>query len=143
MSTLARIYAASLCAAGFGLLTGCADLFDEDASRETEKPGLYDVEFIGGDINGEIGHPLSVSSARGRCVPDQKSWTASSHIISGSLPPGLNINDHNSGISGIPTERGHWIVKQELYNSECSGMSMNDHVRDLRFHITGSGKVVQ
>jgi hypothetical protein len=136
-----RIFAASLYAVVFALLTGCADLFDEDTSKRNDDPGLYGLEYYGGDINGEIGHPLGVSQPRARCEPDHN-WTADDRIISGTLPPGLTVQS-NGSISGIPTERGHWIVKQEIYNIRCAGESWQGSVREIRFHITGSGKVVQ
>jgi hypothetical protein len=137
-------------------LCGCTDIYlaahgepsvfngyrEKPPPPDTRGPGLYGITFDGGEINGEVGHPLTLASARATCLPDHD-WTTDSRIISGTLPPGLSLNSNNSGISGIPTERGHWVVTQQIYNSECSGRSYQDHERQIIFHITGSGKVVQ
>jgi hypothetical protein len=72
-----------------------------------------------GDVNGEVGHPLTVNGPRGghEC---NGGWNGDTGIASGQLPPGLS-EDNNGDISGIPTERGHWIVTMKLQNIRCNG----------------------
>lgn len=121
-----------------------------------------------GDVNGEVGHPLSITGPRGGngC---NGGWNADTDIASGQLPPGLTMQ--NSGdISGIPTQRGHWIVTMKFANIRCNGhhFALNGapdvfvehqgwkdwdkcveggvgycNLTTIRFHITGSGQVVQ
>lgn len=100
------------------------------------------------DINGEVGHPLSVSGPDYRCsgYPVSRSVfaTGSGEVISGELPPGLALNangDHK--ITGIPTQRGHWIVTMRASGIECDGQSYAGFTQQLRFHITGTGKVIE
>ncbi len=100
----------------------------------------------GTDLNGEVGHPLYVSSPTANCTNDSgqsASWTIAPSIISGSLPPGITLNSSSFDIEGIPTERGHWIVKIHSGGLVCDGNSFHGFSQELRFHITGSGKVVQ
>lgn len=122
-------------------------LLAESASIASEdKPGLYrlngwDNSRYAIDINGEVGHPVYVDGPRSKCVP--LGTTMNKRIASGSLPLGLALNNENGDITGIPTDRGHWIVKLEAYNVRCNDQSYEGFVQELRFHITGSGKVVQ
>jgi hypothetical protein len=135
----------------------------ERASEAQERniqahPGLYDLTGWGGnsvsydsqrradvaalDINGEVGHPIYQSGPVARCVPGPN-WSNSQRIVSGSLPPGVDFEVSTKAIQGIPTERGHWIVKVELYAIRCNyDTSIVGFTQELRFHITGTGKVV-
>lgn len=113
-------------------------------TKTTYKPGWYGItegwnNWVR-DVDGQVGYQLYVSGPKGRCEPS-KSWTANSTIVSGSLPPGLTLNSAPSTITGIPRERGHWIVKLKMYNIECGGNYYKDFEQELNFHITGSGKV--
>lgn len=109
------------------------------------KPGWYGVS-IGwndwkSDIDGQIGYPLYVSPPGAFCRPSLK-WTSNTSIVSGTLPPGIAFKEGSgSALSGTPTERGHWIVKLRLSNIQCEGSYYKDFEQELRFHITGSGKV--
>ena len=97
------------------------------------------------DVNGEVGHPLVVSSPRARCQPGG-GWGRVASIISGSLPPGIRFNHTDvdyDRIEGIPTARGHWIVTLALRNLSCNGVTYPGFQEELRFHITGSGEVHQ
>ncbi len=96
----------------------------------------------GVDIDGEVGHPLSVSGPTANCN-DGGRWTSNTDIISGELPPGLSKDGRNGKISGIPTERGHWIVEMENSNIVCDGQGYKGYTQQLRFHIQGSGRVIQ
>ncbi len=107
-----------------------------------EKPGWYGISsgwnnWVS-DIDGQVGYKMYVSSPRGRCAPSG-SWSGATSIVSGTLPPGLYFESHN--ITGIPTERGHWIVKLKLSSIQCNGSYYKDFEQEIRFHITGSGKV--
>ena len=93
------------------------------------------------DINGEVGHPLTVHGPEAHCPPSGH-WSAHGHVLSGTLPSGLELNDDWS-ISGIPTERGHWIVTMEVFDIQCNGESYKSFTQQLRFHITGTGKVIE
>lgn len=141
---------------------------------------------MGGDVNGEVGHPLSVTGPRVRTTftriktgevvhfneCNQWTWAASDvGIASGELPPGLTMQN-DGDISGIPTERGHWIVTMKFSNPICNdnghrytvsgapdvlvqnqGWKNPDEcvengdlycsLTTIRFHITGSGHVIQ
>ena len=111
-----------------------------------EAAGWYGISYSdswnGGqsDIDGRIGYALFVSSPRGRCAP-LGNWTANTSIVSGTLPPGMTLNSAPSTITGTPTDRGHWIVKLKMSNITCNGSYYKDFEQELRFHITGSGKV--
>jgi hypothetical protein len=133
------------------------------------------VPFVGnwhdwspkGDVDGEVGHPLSITGPRGGGGCD--SWRAEIAVVSGQLPPGL-VMGSSGDISGIPTERGHWIVTLKMANFTCNGHrytmagapdvlaedqgweNMDKCVDEgsswrycslttIRFHITGSGLV--
>jgi hypothetical protein len=118
-----------------------------------------------GDVDGEVGHPLSITGPRGGGGCDR--WRAEVDVVSGQLPPGLAMG-HGGDISGIPTERGHWIVTLKMANLTCNGhrytiggepdVLVVDQTREgqeeckedghgycrlttMRFHITGSGLV--
>ena len=95
----------------------------------------------GTDIDGEVGHRLSVSGPTLHCPPSGD-WAAHNEVISGSLPSGLKLNDDWT-ISGIPTERGHWVVTMKVSNIMCSGQPYSGYTQELRFHISGTGKVIQ
>jgi hypothetical protein len=122
-----------------------------------EEPGMYSLGGWGGqssywdgtvnianglDVNGEVGHPLTVYAPTARCVsPTKAGWTYNYRILSGSLPPGLNWNyNYHGQITGIPKERGHWILKLEMYDIRCEGKTYRLQ-QEVRFHITGSGRV--
>jgi len=100
------------------------------------------------DIDGEVGHPLTVRGPHASCKTDEEyshSWNLYPEVISGTLPPGLAIN-RDSSIGGIPTERGHWIVTMKASNiHDVCGVPVSSpsFTQQLRFHITGSGKVVE
>jgi hypothetical protein len=109
-------------------------------------PGLYRLNGWNGtrsdiDVEGEVGHQLYVSAPTADCEPSNN-WSSNTSVSSGSLPPGLSMDEHGL-ISGIPTDRGHWIVEMQDSDVECGGQSFEGYTQQLRFHITGSGKVVE
>jgi hypothetical protein len=101
------------------------------------------------DVDGEVGHRIFVAGPRARCLPEGPGggWSAALDVVSGSLPPGLTFagGSYFGDIEGIPTERGHWVVKLKLYEFTCGRKSYPqvDFTQELRFHITGTGKVVK
>ena len=125
------------------LMTGCAST--PLAQQQREEPGLYNLvgwnDYLS-DINGEVGHPLSVSAPTARCAPSGNWTTSGGYVASGTLPPGLTMATSPPYISGIPRERGHWIVRMKVDTVMCNGLSYKGIDQELRFHITGSGKVV-
>jgi hypothetical protein len=139
------------------LMWSCAgSAYSSYGDDDERSPGLYELSgwngestywngetnvAAGTDINGEVGHPLSVYYPTASCLPSRE-WTAGGvKFVSGTLPPGLQFGEH-WGISGIPTERGHWIVKLRMYDIKCEGGSYSME-QELRFHITGTGKVIR
>jgi len=137
---------------------GCATPPPRNRYREPTAPGFYNVKgwnyqpvyyanqssegtAYGVDINGEVGHPFNVAGPTALAVPTH-SWYAYYRVLSGSLPPGLTLDDVG-GISGIPTQGGHWIVTIECYNMTTNGTSYLGFQQQVRLHINGGGKVVQ
>lgn len=116
-----------------------------------ERKTVYFEEYegLGGkaediDIDGEVGHPLSVYGPTANCSTG--SWTVNISVASGTLPPGLAVSKESSTfgwIMGIPTERGHWIVTMDVSDNACGGESYEGFTQQLRFHITGTGKVIE
>ena len=119
----------------------------------TTQPGyaflraMYCWNHNADDVEGQVGHKLYVAPPETYCEPPGHfDWTARSEIISGVLPPGLTLNE-NLSITGIPTERGHWVVKLKLSNIQ--GPCGDPHAPlpempcELDFHITGTGKVIE
>lgn len=144
--------------AGAFLAASCEDI-PEAAPRG---PGLYDLtgwaaycdewscDYVYNgrgmekDVNGEVGHPMTVGGVRAKCLPGGD-WYTTPYVSSGSLPPGLTLGTANaaSQIVGIPTQRGHWIVTMNSGTIYCDGLSYKGFEQVLRFHITGTGVVVQ
>lgn len=135
-----------------GFLFACAADLTQEGPLLQEEPVQQETGLFGritqwnsgiSDINGEVGHRLWVTGPHARCKPSGQ-WTANQRIISGTLPPGLDFEPGNFNIAGIPTERGHWVVNLTLENITCEGMNYDQccgFVQELRFHITGTGKV--
>ena len=97
------------------------------------------------DIDGEVGHPVTVGSPTANCQPGGN-WTLDIDIASGVLPPGLALSSKSGEygvIKGIPTKRGHWIVEMHAYDFTCEGNSYMGFKQQLRFHIKGTGRVIQ
>jgi hypothetical protein len=130
-----------LCAviAIIGFILACAN----NRATVQESPGWYGItqgwSNWNSDINGEVGHRLDVDGPRGKCLPS-RNWSGNAEIVSGTLPPGLSFGE-GSHIVGIPTERGHWVVKARMSNIQCDGKYYKDFEQELRFHISGTGKV--
>lgn len=146
MPDLTKMFAGLVCVVYLALLAGCAsDIFQESGMSNFRGWNLQPYESIrsGAEVDGQDGHLISVYGPSGKCLPS-RSWTGRTRHISGSFPPGVHFGgDKSWDITGIPTERGHWVVKLELYNVECGALHYDGFQQELRFHITGSGKVVQ
>ena len=107
-------------------------------------PGLHSVRYNLGDVNGEVGHRFAHTILRADCQP-RNNWTYDLDLVSGSLPPGLSFDPRQLGdIIGIPAERGHWIAQLAISNFTCNGerWSAWDGVQEIRFHISGTGRVI-
>jgi hypothetical protein len=89
------------------------------------------------DINGKVGYLLIVSPPTAQCVSRNKKWTGYPKILSGQLPPGMEI-DKSNGIKGIPRKAGHWILKIEMSNIKCNDSIYGSMSQELRFHIMRS-----
>ena len=113
-------------------------------TASADEAGWYGItsgwNYSKSDIDGKVGHRLSVSAPQGRCEPGNSTWYADLKIDSGTLPPGLKFGKSDA-ISGIPTKRGHWIVNLRYENIKCGGYYYNDYTQELRFHISGTGRV--
>lgn len=134
----------TLILASCGCFPRCMDSGEKQAPPPG--PGLHNLNGwystrADADVNGEVGHPLTVGGPTANCVPG-RNWSEDNRVASGALPPGLALGS-GGDVSGIPTERGHWIVEMQLYNVQCGGSSYQGFTQTLRFHITGSGKVVE
>lgn len=105
------------------------------------RPGSSFLEAEARDINGEVGHPMSVSQPTAACLPGG-AWSGAPVVVSGELPRGLYLADGGE-IRGIPEGRGHWIVTLSMTNITCLGVSYGGFRQQLRFHITGTGRVMQ
>ena len=92
------------------------------------------------DVNGELGHPLYVSGPTANCAPGQ--WSGPERILTGRFPAGVSMKG-NGDLTGIPTERGHFIVTLVTDQITCNGSNYPGFRQEVRFHITGSGEVVQ
>lgn len=121
-------------------------------SQKKKKPGLYRLTGWNGawldtttnvaksiTINGEVGKQLELEQPTADCVSQTKTWTSLLRIISGELPPGIYIE--GVSIRGTPENRGHYIVEIENYDIRCNNTDYGTIRQELRFHITGSGKV--
>lgn len=133
----------SLILIGF-IITILACATTQKTKTVSYKPGWYGVSKgwndWKSDIDGQVGYPLYVSSPGAWCRPSLK-WTTNASIVSGTLPPGVTLNDGDFTMSGTPKERGHWTVKLRLSNIRCEGSYYKDFEQELRFHITGTGIV--
>jgi hypothetical protein len=145
-----------LCAAL--VLAGCAmGGMKRGGSSTYREPGLYScmgwnsssVYFSPGqdgtagdiDVNGEVGFPLTVWGPTASVEPQGTGWSCSGFdITSGTLPPGLSMGS-DGRITGIPGERGHWIVTLQVTNPHVGETTYHSWHQQVRFHITGSGKV--
>lgn len=129
-----------LVAAVLGVI-GCADLMTPPPPQS----GLYNLTGWNqwtADINGEVGYPLNIGAPTANCRPS-RNWTLRAEIVSGQLPPGIEMRYSDYQISGIPTDRGHYIVMMRVYDVQCEGKYYEGFTQELRFHITGSGRVVR
>jgi len=105
----------------------------------------HEGSVSGIDIDGEVGHPVYVGSPRANCKPSGN-WSLNVEVSDGTLPPGLSLSTVSGEygvIKGIPTSRGHWIVEMRAYDLKCEGKYYMGFTQQLRFHISGSGRVIQ
>ena len=93
------------------------------------------------DIDGQVGYPLVVDGPRANC--SDGSWTVQFSDTSLNMPPGLEMNMATGAITGIPRERGHWIVTLRASLIQCGGQDYGEFTQELRFHIAGTGKVIE
>ena len=99
----------------------------------------------GKDIDGEVGYPIDVYGPTANCEPNGK-WSLDVKVSSGTLPPGIFLSTKSGkygDIEGIPTKRGHWIVEMSADNLKCEGKNVFGFTQQLRFHIKGTGRVIQ
>ena len=95
-------------------------------------------EAVSIDITGEVGHSLFVLAPTTKCISLSGDWTGYPKIISGKLPRGM-VFDKLNRIKGVPTERGHYILKIEMNTIKCNDNSYKGISQVLRFHIMSKG----
>jgi hypothetical protein len=134
-------------------------------AQKVEAPGLYNMTGWNGayivypngvdygtasgiDIECKKGYPVNVSAPSARAVGGSNKWNSTNNIVNNKLPPGLSFTA-TGGITGIPTERGHFIVTVEMTNIYVDGYPpggtgkkyYKSFRQELRFHVSGSGNV--
>lgn len=136
---------------------GCATP-QQNTYHEPTQPGLYNITGWNNagvywptpgqlgtapdvDVDGTIGHPFTLWSPSALAIPTHN-WNGQAYVTKGTLPPGLSLGS-DLKVTGIPTERGHWIVTLELETLYTNGQSYAGFTQVVRFHITGSGDVNQ
>lgn len=125
---------------GLSSLFGWGNRYNPDWGADTPAINGFAVDK---DIDGKVGYPLHVNGPSAVCRP-AGGFTGYPSVVKGVLPPGLNFQ--GGEIKGIPTERGNWIVTVALSGITCNGSAYKGYERfeqQLRFHITGSGVVIQ
>jgi hypothetical protein len=89
---------------------------------------------------GKVGQHLSSDAAFGISdMPDQCAVEWKDVVITGTLPPGLDIsNSFSSVIAGTPTQAGDWAVTVTLHSLGCSAIPAGQADRSIKvnFHIT-------
>jgi hypothetical protein len=89
---------------------------------------------------GKVGQHLASDAAFGIAdVPDQCAVEWKDIVVTGALPPGLDIsNSFSSVIAGTPTEAGDWAVTVTFHGLGCSALpaSRVDRAIRVNFHIT-------
>jgi len=108
---------------------------------------MTDASVSSIDVDGEVGHLFSIQGMTAACMPSHNWWWSSMNITSGTLPPGMKMDDKGV-ISGIPTERGHWIVDIGVSGIACADAGplpgyWQNFRQEIRFHIKGTGKVIE
>lgn len=116
---------------------GC--LWPSAAPPPKRGAGLWNVRLPSGDMDAKVGYPFE-AYVNGACESAiyREAWTYDL-TYSGTLPPGVTLG--RDRITGIPRERGTFIIQLKLTNSVCNGERKQDHEEQLRIHVTGSGKV--
>ncbi len=85
------------------------------------------------DTEGQVGHHMTAWPGA-KCPGG---WNSDlPQIVSGSLPPGLSIND-NSEIVGTPRQPGKWSVVLNFARVECQGASYSDVSTRVNLNIKG------
>lgn len=141
------------------VLISCA----KTAPEPVRTPGIYGVIGWKGstcfdqemsctdvDYDLQVGYPMTLQGPEVNCYPNWRWESTPTTIESGTLPPGMKFVHGRWGggyggmvesITGIPTERGHWIVKLRMGTILCNGDTYKGYVQDVRFHVTGTGVV--
>lgn len=115
----------------------------QDSSQLYQSSGWNGSYMYGdADIEGRVGYQLEVSGPSISCGGGASPLGV--EVVSGQLPPGLisYVGSQSFGrIGGTPQERGHFITRLR-YNVWCGGGNYSIE-QTVRFHITGSGQVIQ
>lgn len=95
------------------------------------------------DVEGKVGYGLNVLGPALKCG-NGLGYHTETEILTGSLPPGMikYFGSNSLGrVGGTPTERGHYITTLQI-KIYC-GSNISYYTQVVRFHITGSGQVIQ
>ncbi|HWY61570.1 MAG TPA: hypothetical protein VNW15_06690 [Rhizomicrobium sp.] len=89
---------------------------------------------------GKVGQHLESDAAFGVTdTPDQCAVDWKDIVITGTLPPGLDIsNSFSSVIAGTPTQAGDWAVTVTFHDLGCSAIPTGrvDRAIRVKYHIT-------
>ncbi len=114
----------------------------EARAWEHEGPGwygeigydCYDASYCAGNLKAFVGLPVEWN-VKAHCAGG--SWYMErTEIATGSLPPGLYINDDDQ-IVGVPERAGNWHLRIRIVGFECGGNYWDELTHDL--HITTEG----
>lgn len=86
-------------------------------------------------IKGTVGTSLHVEPPTISCPPGTRRAHAVPKIISGQLPPGLHMQTEAFDIEGVPSRRGKWTVRIQLYPLYCDDKMMPGFTQEMDFHI--------
>lgn len=104
---------------------GAAVYFDEEAFTVAEPI----------TIKAEAGTSLHVEPPTIFCPAGTRRAHAVPKIVSGVLPPGIHMQTEAFDIEGVPTRRGKWAVRIQLYPLYCDDKKMPGFTQEMEFLI--------
>lgn len=108
---------------------------ENGARPETKAETIFGTLPPGVRVQANRGFEIAgVPQQRGKCSAG--SWRAKDSLVSGSLPPGFELDIPGNNLSGISTESGHWVVVLEEDDVYCGGMRFPGFRQTLIFDIS-------
>jgi hypothetical protein len=110
-------------------------------------PGGYHVEAADYILEIKVGYDFNYAPCCYVIAGYARAF-ASVKVISGELPPGIEVGTDASGewtaLRGRATERGHWFARLEMTpENDDQGRQYPSLRQTIQFHVTGSGEVHQ